>query len=151
MCHNILQEEDDDIPVSDGMKTATVTVENDESVLAEQNGNICTKLDKLSLDDGTKDETTTTTNTTINGNTIETEAKNTNENTTKPEITVTTTKKKGKKGAANNNINNNNNHNTNATEPAERKDDTVDNVENHKNVSPSDELTNDGNSATVQA
>lgn len=136
MCHNILQEEDDDIPVSVAATGAAVT--SDASVLAEQNGNLSTKLATLSLDDGIKEETTT-----INGNIIETESAVANE-TTKPEVTVTN-KKKGKKVPANNNNNNNNGAN-----PADGKDDAADIVDNHKNASPTGELINDGNGATVQ-
>lgn len=139
MCHNILQEEDDDIPVSDGEKSTGATTTNDDKASAETNGNISTKLATLSLDDSSKEETATA----VNGNTIETESAKINENS-KPEV-ADANKKKGKKGAANNN-------NNNVVEPAEGNDETAaaDNVENHKTATPSDDLINDGNSATVQ-
>lgn len=141
MCHNILQEEDDDIPVSDGEKSTGATTANDDKADVETNGNISTKLATLSLDDSSKEETATA----VNGNAIETESAKINENST-PEVEVAN-KKKGKKGAAHNN-----NNNINAAEPAEGKDETVvaDDVENHKTASPSDDLINDANSATVQ-
>lgn len=134
MCHNILQE-DDDIPVGDVEKATDAVATSDASVLAEQNGNLSTKLASLSLDDGKKDETTT-----INGNIIESEAAN---ETAEPEVTVAN-KKKGKKGPANNN---NNNATANS---ADGKDDAADIVNTNKNASPAGELINDGNGATVQ-
>lgn len=138
MCHNILKEEDDDIPASDGEKSAGTPAAKEEATLAEQNGNISTKLATLSLDDDNKSETITATN----GNNIESEAAEPNDNAV-PEVTATN-KKKGKKAAANNN-------NNNSAESAEGgKDDAVDTADNHKSAPPSDELINDANSATVQ-
>lgn len=105
MCQNILQEEDDDIPVSDE------TTGNDaDDTTAEQNGNISTKLASLSLDDTVKTEAA------VNGNVIASEAK-------KSEIT-STKKNKGKKGAANNNnsSSSNNNNNNTVADPLEGKD-----------------------------
>lgn len=144
MCHDILKEEDDDIPASDGEKSAGAAAAKDaakeEATPAEQNGNISTKLATLSLDDDNKGETITT----INGNNIESETAEPNDNA-KPEATVAN-KKKGKKAAANNNNNNNN-----SADSAEGGDDSaVDTAANHKSASPSDELINDANSATVQ-
>lgn len=133
MCQNILQEEDDDIPVSVGEEPAAAT--SDVSVLAEQNGNLTTKLATLSLDEAKKEVTTT-----INGNVIEPESAN---ETTTPEVTVAN-KKKGKKVPVNNNNNNN------AANSAEPDDEAADIVENHKNASPTGELINDGNGAAVQ-
>lgn len=143
MCHNILREEDDDIPASDSVTSANTATGTNEADATEQNGNISAKMATLSLDDKNKDETTTT----INGNVAAPEATNAADNP-KPEVTVAA-KKKGKKGGA---VNNNNNNN-NAADSADAKEvsATVDNVENHKKTSsPADELINDENSATVQ-
>lgn len=136
MCHDILKEEDDDLPVANSEKQKV-----SDEILDEQNGNVSTKLSNLSINDNHDDKTT------VNGNTID--VSNTKINGDDDIIA----KKTGKKGNNNNNNNDNNKigteHDSN-DQSADIKNDNDDIEKTTKISTHSDELINDENNVTVK-
>lgn len=105
MCHDILKEEDDDVPsLGDATDSGSEDKTPTDNLLDEKNGNINAKLSNLTLNENNGNPIT------LNGNTVDddddTECSSA---VTKGSANKNANKKKTKKVANNNNNNNNDN------------------------------------------